>query len=92
LVPGSGVTWSYTVSTPSTRGPDALRTSSAIRRPEAAIATRRRILDRAAARELIVAGAHLPFPGMARIVRDGDRLRYVPEDLCGPLAARGDSR
>jgi glyoxylase-like metal-dependent hydrolase (beta-lactamase superfamily II) len=49
--------------------------------PEAAIATRVRILDRAAADALIVAGAHLPFPGMARIVRDGDRLRYLPEDL-----------
>jgi glyoxylase-like metal-dependent hydrolase (beta-lactamase superfamily II) len=49
--------------------------------PETAIATRVRILDRAAADELIVAGAHLPFPGMARIVRDGDRLRYLPQDL-----------
>jgi glyoxylase-like metal-dependent hydrolase (beta-lactamase superfamily II) len=49
--------------------------------PETAIATRVRILDRAAAEQLIVAGAHLPFPGTARIVRDGDRLRYLPEDL-----------
>jgi glyoxylase-like metal-dependent hydrolase (beta-lactamase superfamily II) len=49
--------------------------------PKTAIATRRRVLDRAAADELIVAGAHLPFPGMARIIRDGDRLRYAPLDL-----------
>ena len=49
--------------------------------PETAIATRVRILDQAATDQLIVAGAHLPFPGIARIVRDGDRLGYLPEDL-----------
>lgn len=49
--------------------------------PETAIVTRHRILDRAAADELIVAGAHLPFPGMARITREGGQLRYAPVDL-----------
>lgn len=49
--------------------------------PETAIATRRRILERAATDDLIVAGAHLPFPGIARIARDGERLRYLPVDL-----------
>lgn len=49
--------------------------------PETAIATRRRILDRAATDEIIVAGAHLPFPGMARITREGGQLRYMPVGL-----------
>ena len=49
--------------------------------PETAIATRVRLLDRAAADELIVAGAHLPFPGIARIVGEGDRFGYLPLDL-----------
>lgn len=49
--------------------------------PETAIATRRRILERAANEDLIVAGAHLPFPGIARIAQDGERLRYLPVDL-----------
>ena len=49
--------------------------------PETAIATRRRILERAATDDLIVAGAHLPFPGIARIARDGERLRYLPVAL-----------
>lgn len=46
--------------------------------PATAIATRRQILDRVADQGLIVAGAHLPFPGLARITREGDRFRYVP--------------
>jgi glyoxylase-like metal-dependent hydrolase (beta-lactamase superfamily II) len=49
--------------------------------PETAIATRRRILERAADDDLIVAGAHLPFPGMARITRDGEQFIYLPVDL-----------
>ena len=49
--------------------------------PETAIATRRRILERAATDDLIVAGAHLPFPGMARLARDDGRLIYLPVDL-----------
>jgi glyoxylase-like metal-dependent hydrolase (beta-lactamase superfamily II) len=49
--------------------------------PETAIATRRRILERTASDDLIVAGAHLPFPGIARSAPDGERLRYLPLDL-----------
>lgn len=49
--------------------------------PGTAIAPPRRILDRAATDQLIVAGAHLQFPGIARIVRDGEELRYAPLDL-----------
>jgi glyoxylase-like metal-dependent hydrolase (beta-lactamase superfamily II) len=49
--------------------------------PPAAIATRRRILARAAAEDLVVAGAHLPFPGAGRIERAGDAFRYRPLEL-----------
>jgi glyoxylase-like metal-dependent hydrolase (beta-lactamase superfamily II) len=43
-----------------------------------AIATRRKVLDMAAGEELIVAGGHLDFPGMGRVVRDGAAYRYSP--------------
>ena len=46
--------------------------------PAAAIATRRQVLARAAAGGLIVAGAHLPFPGAGRIRSAGAAFRYVP--------------
>jgi glyoxylase-like metal-dependent hydrolase (beta-lactamase superfamily II) len=46
--------------------------------PAAAIATRRQVLARAVDDDLIVAGAHLPFPGAGRIRRAGDAFAYVP--------------
>ncbi len=46
--------------------------------PQAAIATRRQVLARAADEDLVVAGAHLPFPGAGRIRRAGDAFAYVP--------------
>ena len=48
--------------------------------PGAAVATRRGILDRVASDGLRVAGAHLPFPGFARIERDGGGFAYRPID------------
>lgn len=47
--------------------------------PEAAIATRRRAFDMAAADRLLVAGMHLHFPGFSYIAREGDGYRMVPE-------------
>lgn len=47
--------------------------------PATAIATRRRTLDRVSADGLRIAGAHLPFPGFARIERDGDGYTYRPD-------------
>ncbi|NGO53571.1 MBL fold metallo-hydrolase [Mesorhizobium camelthorni] len=45
---------------------------------ETAIATRKRVLDMAAADNLLVAGMHLPFPGVGHVVREGDAYGYVP--------------
>jgi glyoxylase-like metal-dependent hydrolase (beta-lactamase superfamily II) len=45
---------------------------------ETAIATRKRMLDMAAADRLLVAGMHLPFPGVGHVVREGDAYGYVP--------------
>lgn len=45
---------------------------------EMAIATRKRILDMASADSLLVAGMHLPFPGIGHVARDGDAYAYVP--------------
>lgn len=45
---------------------------------EMAIATRKKILDMAAADGLLVAGMHLPFPGVGHVVREGDAYAYVP--------------
>lgn len=49
--------------------------------PSTAIATRRQILARAANERLVVAGAHLPFPGAGRIERAGGAFRYRPLEL-----------
>lgn len=46
--------------------------------PQTAIATRRRVLDQVAADGWRVTGAHLPFPGFARIERGPAGLGYRP--------------
>jgi glyoxylase-like metal-dependent hydrolase (beta-lactamase superfamily II) len=43
-----------------------------------AAASRRRILDMAAADGVMVAGAHVAFPGFGRIMRDGAAFRFAP--------------
>jgi glyoxylase-like metal-dependent hydrolase (beta-lactamase superfamily II) len=45
---------------------------------EAAAATRRRILDMAAADRLVVTGYHMPFPALGFIERSGESFRWVP--------------
>jgi len=45
--------------------------------PEMAIATRRGLLDRVAEDRLTVAGAHIGFPGVVNIARDGEGFRAV---------------
>jgi glyoxylase-like metal-dependent hydrolase (beta-lactamase superfamily II) len=45
---------------------------------EAAEATRRRVLEMAATEGFMVTGAHLPFPGFARVRRDGTGYRIEP--------------
>jgi glyoxylase-like metal-dependent hydrolase (beta-lactamase superfamily II) len=46
--------------------------------PAQAEATRRRMLDMAAAERMQVAGYHFPFPATGHIAREGDRYAYVP--------------
>jgi glyoxylase-like metal-dependent hydrolase (beta-lactamase superfamily II) len=46
--------------------------------PEKAVATRRRILGMIASEGLSMAGFHIPYPGVGRILRDGDRYTFVP--------------
>jgi glyoxylase-like metal-dependent hydrolase (beta-lactamase superfamily II) len=45
---------------------------------EAAVATRKKMLDMVAADRLPVAGMHLPFPGIGHVTRDGNAYGYVP--------------
>ena len=40
-----------------------------------AAASRRRVLDMAAADKLVISGAHMPFPGFSRISKDGNGYR-----------------
>lgn len=42
--------------------------------------TRKRFLDQAATDKLFFAGAHVPFPGLGKVARDGDHFRFVPAD------------
>ncbi|WFE87885.1 MBL fold metallo-hydrolase [Roseibium porphyridii] len=39
--------------------------------------TRKKFFDQAASEKLFFAGAHIPFPGMGRVARDGDGYRFV---------------
>lgn len=45
---------------------------------EAALASRRRIFDRAAVDQLLVLGFHYPFPGLGRILRTDTGYAWVP--------------
>jgi glyoxylase-like metal-dependent hydrolase (beta-lactamase superfamily II) len=47
--------------------------------PSAAAATRRRIFAEVAAADRLIAGCHLEFPSVARLVRDLEAYRLVPE-------------
>jgi len=42
-----------------------------------AVETRKTFFDRAVTEKLFFAGAHIPFPGMGRVARDGDGYRFV---------------
>lgn len=46
--------------------------------PAQAAETRARMLDQAAADRLMVAGAHMDFPGVAHVEREGEGYRAVP--------------
>jgi glyoxylase-like metal-dependent hydrolase (beta-lactamase superfamily II) len=45
--------------------------------------TRKRVFDMAATDKLLVAGMHLPFPGLGRVARRGDAYAYAPEPWQG---------
>ncbi len=47
---------------------------------DAAAATRRRMLDRAASDRVRVTGYHLPFPAQGMVAREGQGFRFVPGD------------
>jgi glyoxylase-like metal-dependent hydrolase (beta-lactamase superfamily II) len=57
--------------------------------PDQAAATKRQILDRAAADQALVLAFHFPFPGLGRVVPEGQAWRWQPIDTFDqPLAAR----
>ena len=45
--------------------------------PEAAVASRHRILDMAATDRMLIAGMHLDFPGFGHVLRDGAGYRHI---------------
>jgi glyoxylase-like metal-dependent hydrolase (beta-lactamase superfamily II) len=47
--------------------------------PDAAVASRRRILDMAAQERLLVTGMHMHFPGFGHVARERDAFRFHPE-------------
>ncbi|MBA4171875.1 MAG: MBL fold metallo-hydrolase [Hyphomicrobium sp.] len=48
--------------------------------PAAARAMRERFFPRALEDKTLIAATHMPFPGLGRIVRDGDRNRWLPTE------------
>lgn len=53
--------------------------------PEAAAASRRRVLDLAATDNLWVVGYHMPWPGLGRVARDGQGYRWLPANFVWQL-------
>lgn len=51
----------------------------------AADATRARFFSSAAESGALLAATHMPFPGLGRIVKDGERLRWLPADWEYPV-------
>lgn len=49
--------------------------------PDQAAATKRRILDRAAADQALTLAFHFPFPGLGRVVQEGAAWRWQPIEL-----------
>ncbi len=47
------------------------------------VATRRELLDRAARLDALLFGTHLPFPGLGRVVAEGDSWRWLPAEMQG---------
>jgi glyoxylase-like metal-dependent hydrolase (beta-lactamase superfamily II) len=43
-----------------------------------AIATRKRVLDMVSADKILIAGSHLPFPGIGYVAKSGTGYRFVP--------------
>lgn len=54
--------------------------------PAVAKSTRLRVLDWVARERIVVAGAHLPSPGIGMIVRDGDGYGFEPDSSLMPQA------
>jgi glyoxylase-like metal-dependent hydrolase (beta-lactamase superfamily II) len=48
--------------------------------PAEAVASRRRVLDMAAADNVVFTGAHMPFPGFGRVKADGRGFRFLPAE------------
>lgn len=46
--------------------------------PEQVVATRRRLLNRAAAEKTLVLAFHFPFPGLGHVVQKGDGWQWQP--------------
>lgn len=42
-----------------------------------AVASRRRMLDMAAADRLVISGAHIPFPGFGKVSKEGNGYRFA---------------
>jgi len=49
--------------------------------PEQVVATRRQLLNRAAAEKALVLGFHFPFPGLGHIIRKGNTWRWQPFEI-----------
>jgi glyoxylase-like metal-dependent hydrolase (beta-lactamase superfamily II) len=73
------VIWGDTVHVPEIQVPRPQVTSEFDIDEPLAAENRRRIFDLVASERLLVAGGHLHMPGFARLVRNGDGYRLVPE-------------
>ncbi len=51
--------------------------------PEQAIASKRRLMDRAAAEKALVLGFHFPFPGLGHVVQKGEGWQWQPIETTG---------
>ena len=50
---------------------------------EQAMATKRQLMDRAAAEKVLVIACHFPFPGIGRVIQKGERWQWQPIQTTG---------
>jgi glyoxylase-like metal-dependent hydrolase (beta-lactamase superfamily II) len=76
--PGELLLWGDIVHNAALQFPEPDRAISFDTDQAMAIASRKRVFDMAATDKLLIAGSHLPFPGLGHVAKASNGYAYVP--------------